>query len=63
MSDRCPPHNFHVAASWEGEQSRGYIYCRACGDIRELAAQDADAPAEERYTESHTITATFEAGE
>jgi len=36
--------------AWDGEQSSGYIFCRLCGDVRPLAPQLAEAPAEERVT-------------
>lgn len=34
--EHCPPHQFYAA--WMSEQM-GAIYCRECGEIRELAVQ------------------------
>jgi Fe2+ or Zn2+ uptake regulation protein len=44
VPDLCPPHFF--LAAWQSED-HGVIYCRLCGDVRELAMQKIEAPAEE----------------
>jgi hypothetical protein len=47
VDETCPPHNFRAASAWDGEQSMGFIYCRWCAEVRELAAPSIEAPAEE----------------
>ena len=44
---QCFPHWFEAA--WQGteENSTGVIFCKKCGEIRELTAQHIEAPAEE----------------
>jgi Fe2+ or Zn2+ uptake regulation protein len=47
MLDLCPPHDFR--AGWQTDE-HGVIYCRLCGEVRELEAQRIGAPAEEVIT-------------
>lgn len=47
--DRCPPHFF--VAAWSSENT-GVLFCRYCGEIRELKVPALEAPIEERVPES-----------
>ena len=44
--DRCPPHNFQ--AGWTSDEKGGAIFCRWCGEVRELVPQKIEAPVEEK---------------
>jgi hypothetical protein len=57
MKERCPPHKFKAAWS-SGDDNKGVIFCRACGDIRELVEPAVSAPAEETVTASYTLEAS-----
>jgi len=50
-SDRCPPHHFEGA--YVSDDKGGVIFCRWCGEIRDLTPQWIEAPAEERVTVRH----------
>jgi hypothetical protein len=45
-NDRCPPHNFQTA--WISDEKGGAIFCRWCGEVRELEVPTIEAPVEER---------------
>ena len=41
----CPPHDFR--AGWRTDEN-GVIYCRLCGEVRELEAQRVEASETEK---------------
>ena len=46
----CPPHLFD--AGWTGgDETHGVIYCRYCGEIRDLKLAEIEAPVEEMYSQ------------
>jgi len=45
--DYCPPHKF--AAAWQ-DDDKGVIFCRYCGEVRELEVQRIGAPDLEKVT-------------
>lgn len=50
--DRCPPHNFQSA--WQTDEI-GVLFCRFCGEVRDLTPQKVGPPVEESI-KSITVT-------
>jgi hypothetical protein len=43
--DRCPPHQFRAVVWGENvENAQSVLYCRRCGDVRQLAPASIMAP-------------------